>query len=471
MAATALDTTQKWGVLLAVGIGTFMTALDTSVVNTVLPVIGKNFNQQITAVEWVVTIYLLVLSGLLLSFGRLGDMRGHKTIYVMGFVIFMGGSLFSGAAPNVTLLILFRGLQALGAAMIAANSPAILTKSFPSEQRGQALGLQATMTYLGLAAGPALGGALASLLGWRVIFYINLPVGLAAIWLSFRFIPRDTNHQRTEQFDYLGAVTFMLGLGALLLGLNQGEEWGWSSIAIIGLLLFGALLLSLFVYIEAHGKSPMLDLSLFKKPSFSLTAVSAIINYIGVFTCIILMPYYLFQGRGFTIAQAGLILIAQPLVMAVVAPISGTLSDRIGTRIPAVFGMAVLSAGLYLLSRLTGRSSIAAIMLSLAVVGLGTGVFISPNNSALMGSAPKTRQGIAAGILATSRNFGMVLGAGISVAIYSTVLAHGVNGVVLPANAAESAAIYTALGASFLVVSLINLLGVVTCMVRVRTSS
>lgn len=471
MAATTSDTPQKWGVLLAVGIGTFMTAMDTSVVNTVLPVIGKNFNQQITVVEWVVTIYLLVLSGLLLSFGRLGDMRGHKTIYLMGFVIFMGGSLFSGAAPNVTLLILFRGLQALGAAMIAANSPAILTKSFPSDQRGQALGLQATMTYLGLAAGPALGGALAGLLGWRVIFYINIPVGLAAIWLSFRYIPRDTNHQHTEQFDYLGAVTFMLGLGALLLGLNQGEEWGWSSPAIIGLLLFGAFLLSLFVFIESHGKSPMLDLSLFKKLSFSLTAVSAIINYIGVFTCIILMPYYLFQGRGFTIAQAGLILIAQPLVMAVVAPISGTLSDRIGTRIPAVFGMAVLSVGLYLLSRLTGQSSIAAIMLSLAVVGFGTGVFISPNNSALMGSAPKTRQGIAAGILATSRNFGMVLGAGISVAIYTTVLAHGVNGVIPTANAVESTAIYTALGASFLVVSVINLLGVVTCMVRVSTSS
>ena len=468
---TTLDTTQKWGVLLAVGIGTFMTALDTSVVNTVLPVIGQNFNQQITVVEWVVTIYLLVLSGLLLSFGRLGDMRGHKTIYLMGFGIFMGGSFLSGAAPSVTLLIAFRGLQAFGAAMLAANSPAILTKSFPAEQRGQALGLQATMTYLGLTAGPAVGGWLASLLGWRVVFYINLPVGLAAIWLSLHYIPRDSNHRRTEQFDFPGALAFLLGLGALLLGLNQGGEWGWSSFPIIGLLVCAVLFLSLFIYIETHVKSPMVDLGLFKKLPFSLTAVSAIINYIGVYSCIFLMPYYLIQGRGFTPAQAGLILTAQPVVMAIIAPISGTLSDRIGTRLPAVFGMAVLSVGLYLLSHLNAQSSIQSMMLSLAVIGLGTGAFISPNNSALMGSAPKTRQGIAAGILATSRNFGMVLGVGIAGAIFTTVLAHGSIGLVLPGNPIQSVAIYNALRASFLAVSMIVILGVITCMVRVSTSS
>ena len=463
---TDSDRPQKWGILVAVGIGTFMTALDTSVVNTVLPVIGKNFNEVITNVEWVVTIYLLVLSGLLLSFGRLGDMRGHKTIYLSGFGIFIAGSLLSGIAPNVDLLIAFRGLQALGAAMLAANSPAILTKSFPVQQRGQALGLQATMTYLGLTAGPALGGWLASIFGWRVVFYINLPVGLAAIWLSMHFIPSDANHRQEEQFDYLGAITFLLGLGALLLGLNQGEEGGWTSFPIIALLLSAIIFLSIFIYIEKHVEQPMLDLSLFKRLPFSMTAASAVINYIGVYSCIFLMPYYLIQGRGFSIAQAGLILVAQPVVMAVIAPISGTLSDRIGTRLPAVFGMAVLSAGLYLVSRLSAQSSIESIMVALAVIGLGTGAFISPNNSALMGSAPKTRQGIAAGILATSRNFGMVLGVGISGAIFTTVLAHESTGLSLPRGPIQNEAIFTALGMSFLVVSLITILGVITCMVR-----
>ena len=222
------DTRKKWWILIAIGIGTFMTALDTSVVNTVLPVIGQTFNRTIADVEWVITIYLLVLSGLLLSFGRLEDMRGHKTIYLSGFVVFVISSALSGMSVSVTALIVFRGLQALGAAMLAANSPAILTKNFPDSQRGQALGLQATMTYLGLTVGPSLGGWLASLFGWRVVFYINVPVGILAIGLSLRFIPNDMVQKITGQFDFLGAVTFSLGLGALLLGLNQGEEWGSS---------------------------------------------------------------------------------------------------------------------------------------------------------------------------------------------------------------------------------------------------
>ena len=182
------------------------------------------------------------------------------------------------------------------------------------------------------------------------------------------------------------------------------------------------------------------------------------------------MPYYLIQGKGFTPAQAGLILAAQPVIMAIIAPISGTLSDRIGTRIPAVFGMVILSAGLYLLSRLSAQSSIQTMMLSLAVVGLGTGAFISPNNSALMGSAPKSRQGIAAGILATSRNFGMVLGVGIAGAIFTTVLGHA-GSITSSINPGQSPAIFNALQVSFLAVSLITLLGVITSMVRVVNNS
>jgi MFS family permease len=213
-----------------------------------------------------------------------------------------------------------------------------------------------------------------------------------------------------------------------LLGLNQGEAWGWTSLPIISLLISAFIFLSAFIYLEGRVKNPMLDLSLFKRLQFSMTTASAVINYIGIYSSIFLMPYYLIQGRGFTPAQTGLILSAQPLVMAVIAPISGTLSDRIGTRLPAVIGMGILSAGLFLLSRLSVQSSIETIMISLAVVGLGTGAFISPNNSALMGSAPKSRQGIAAGILATARNFGMVLGVGIAGAIYTTALAHASGG-------------------------------------------
>jgi predicted MFS family arabinose efflux permease len=313
-----------------------------------------------------------------------------------------------------------------------------------------------------------LGGWLASVFGWRVIFYINLPVGLVAIWLSYRFIPHDSIHKIGEQFDIPGALTFLFGLGGLLLGLNQGNEWGWTSLPTVGLLIGAIVLLAVFIYIELHSDHPMLDLSLFRRPAFSLIAASAVFNYIGVFCALFLMPFYLIQARGFSAAQAGLILTAQPLVMAVVAPFSGTLSDRIGTRIPAVFGMAVLSTGLFLLSRLGPQSDVRTIMLSLAVLGLGTGVFVSPNNSALMGSAPRNRQGIAAGILATARNFGMVLGVGIAAAVFTTVLAHASSVPVSSGNLTQNGGLYTALEAGFLTCASISLAGVLTSLVRIR---
>lgn len=418
---------QQWWILISVGVGTFMTALDGSVVNTVLPVIREHFASDVAAIQWVVVVYLLVISGLLLTFGRLGDIYGHKPVYMTGFVIFTAASALCGLAPTAGFLVLARGFQALGASMLMANSPAILTKSFPPQQRGQALGLQATMTYLGLTVGPSLGGWIAYQFSWRYIFYINLPVGLAAILLSYRFIPShlsgDAEHRGHEQFDKLGALVFMAGLVALLLGLNRGHDWGWTSTPILGLLLGSVVLLAVFVTLEKRIPHPMLDLSLFRNRIFSTSVLSALLNYIAVYSIIFLMPFYLIQGLGLDSAHAGLLLTAQPLVMAVVAPASGTLSDRIGARLPATVGMLILSMALFLLSRLGPGSETFQITGSLALAGLGIGIFVSPNNSALMGSAPRHRQGIAAGVLATARNVGMVLGVGIAGAVLSTVLA------------------------------------------------
>ena len=201
----------KWSVLLAVGIGTFMSALDGSVVNTVLPVLRQHFSTSVASIEWVVTIYLLVLSGVLLGFGRLGDIQGHKRMYMLGFGIFIVASACCGFAPSVPFLIVFRGIQALGAAMLQANSPAILTTSFPSRQRGQALGLQATMTYLGLTVGPSLGGWITDHISWRAVFYLNIPVGITALMLSYRAIRADKKITTIERFDLSGAALFITG--------------------------------------------------------------------------------------------------------------------------------------------------------------------------------------------------------------------------------------------------------------------
>ncbi len=449
----------KWWILLAVGVGSFMSALDSSVVNIILPVVSTTFKSDVATVEWVVTVYLLMVSGLLLSFGRLGDLRGHKLVYLSGFGVFIASSALCGFAPAIWVLIAARALQSLGAAMLLANSPAILTKSFPANQRGQALGLQATMTYLGLTVGPSLGGWLASHYGWRSVFYINIPVGLLALLLSFFFIPLDPPADRREPFDLAGALTFMAGLVALLLGLNQGHAWGWSSPAIVLLMLAALALLAVFLVIEWRVPSPMLDLSLFRSTLFSASTASAVFNYICIYSVLFLLPFFLIQTRGLDPAQAGLILTAQPIIMAVMAPLSGTLSDRMGARLLSTAGMLILAGGLFLLSQTNIESPLSYIALSLATVGLGTGVFISPNTSALLGAAPPHRRGIASGIMATARNMGMVLGVGLAGAVFTTVQAQ--------AQAAGSAtATADGIQAGFLVAVGVALVGALASAVR-----
>lgn len=415
---------RKWLVLVAVGLGTFMSALDGSVVNVTLPLVSGYFQRDVAAVEWVVTVYLLVVSSLLLLFGRLGDMRGHKRSYMAGFVIFVFSSALCGMAVSVPMLVGSRALQAVGAAMIFANSPAILTRTFPPSQRGQVLGLQGMMTYLGSMTGPLLGGWLAQTFSWRAVYYINLPVGLIACLLCIIFIAND---QRTplpeEKFDFPGAVTFSLGLILLLLGLNQGHAWGWLSLPTLACLLISLLLIIVFIRIENRSPYPMLDLTLFRSRVFSASTASAALNYVSIYSVTFLMPFYLIEGRGFSPSQAGLFLTAQPLMMVVTTPLSGWLSDRIGSRILSTLGMGILSLGLFLLSRFSPATPPAVIVASLAVVGLGTGMFVSPNNSALLGSAPRGRQGIASAVLAEARNVGMVLGVGIAGAVYSSALA------------------------------------------------
>ncbi|MDA3799908.1 MAG: MFS transporter [Kiritimatiellae bacterium] len=417
-----LNIETKWLVLLAIGLGTFMSALDASIVNAILPVLADIFHTGVASIEWVVTVYLLVVSGLLLTVGRLGDLHGNKKTYITGFFIFLIGSLSAGFSPSEAYLIGSRGLQAIGAAMLFANAPAILTKVFPAIQRGQALGLQGTMTYLGLSTGPFLGGWLADHLSWHFVFFINVPIGLFAIWLSLKVIPNDRPEKSREPFDLAGALTFMIGLTTLLFALNKGESLGWTSLPILSMMVTSFLILSLFIWIEGHVKTPMLDLSLFKRKIFAISTVSPILNYMCIYSVLFLMPFYLIHGRGLSASHAGLILTAQPIVMALTAPFSGSLSDRVGSRLLTTLGMLILAAGLFLLGNASSQTHLGIIVVGLAISGLGVGLFVSPNNSSLMGDAPRNRQGIASGILALGRNVGMVLGIGLTGAIFTTYL-------------------------------------------------
>lgn len=439
---------RKWWVLLSIGIASFMAALDASVVNTILPVVQREFVCDVAAVQWTVTLYPLTVSVLLLLFGRLGDILGHRSIYISGFWLFVIGSALCGLSPGIVALIAFRCFQAVGAAMVFASSPALLTLHFPANQRGQALGMQATMTYLGLAIGPALGGWLAQTFTWRAVFYINVPVGAVALAAGMFFIPKAARQSSEERFDYLGAALFMVGLVALLFGLNRAHDWGWASSQVLSLSAASAVLLASFLVVELRTVHPMLDLSLFRQRVFSASVTAAVLNYVCMSTIGFLMPFYLIQGRGLDMRHAGILLTVQPLAMAIAAPISGTISDRIRSSLPSTIGMAILAAGTLLLSLVSQDTPFVSIAAAFCVTGLGTGIFISPNNSALMGSAPANRQGIAAGMMATSRNFGMVLGIGLSGAVFTTALTQGhkpIDAIVSGLHVATIAAVLGAL--------------------------
>ena len=311
--------------------------------------------------------------------------------------------------------------------------------------------------YAGLALGAPLGGFLAGTLGWQSVFLVNVPLGLIALVLAWRLIPSDAPSGRHERFDFVGAVVYALGLGLLLLGLNQGHAWGWTSPSTVGCLLLGAALLAGWTVFELRVPNPMIDLTLFQQRAFSGPVVSAFLNYLAVSSSF-LLPFALIQGRGLSPAQVGLILTCQPIVMAITASFSGSLSDRIGSRIPATVGMLVISLGLFLLSRMDTATPVALIGLVLMLSGFGIGLFTSPNNSAILGAVPPQRRGVANGVIGTARTLGMVLGVGIAGAVYASMLSH--------AGAAGPDEILAAADMGLLVASGVALLGAVTSAIR-----
>jgi EmrB/QacA subfamily drug resistance transporter len=413
----------QYSAFAGLAVGAFLGPLDGSMVNSMLPILTRELEVDISTTEWLLTIYMLIQTGLMLSFGRLGDLWGHKLIYVGGLVVFMVGSLLCSLAPTPALLVAARAVTALGSAALWANSAAILTHSFPSAQRGRALGMQSMMVQLGGSFGPPLGGLIASTLGWRAIFWITIPVTLLALILSVRFIQRDEPAGRGERFDLAGAALYLLGLMSVLVALNQGHTWGWGSIRVLGCLALGLALLAGFVALEPRLASPMLDLRLFRERAFAVPVLTMVLNFVSTSSIVFLMPLYLLLGRGLGPAEAGLILIAQPLVMASITVLSGTLSDRIGSRLPSTVGLLILALGLFLLSRLDNATPLPLVVATLAMIGLGVGLFNTPNSSDVMGAAPSSRRGVAAAILSTARTLGNTLGLGLAGAIFTTVMA------------------------------------------------
>jgi EmrB/QacA subfamily drug resistance transporter len=417
-----VDYSRKWYVMAAVAMSILLATIDGSIVNVALPTLVRDLQTEFAIVEWVILAYLLAMATLMPSVGRLGDMLGKKVIYTAGFVVFTVGSFLCGLAPDVYWLIGFRVLQAVGAAMALALGAAILTEAFPQSERGKALGLFGTFVSIGVVIGPTLGGVLIDTLSWHWIFFVNLPIGLIGVWMSLRYIPASQPVGR-QTFDYPGAITLFISVLALLLALTLGQQLGFGQMVTLWLFAGWLVFLILFIMIELRTNQPMINLRLFRNILFSINLVTAFLTFVTIAGVFILMPFYLENVLGYNTLQVGYMLAVIPVTLGIAAPIAGALSDRLGTRPMTVVGLLVLMIGYYTASTLTLQTGVMGYILRLLPIGIGMGIFQSPNNSAIMGSASHKELGVVSGLLSTTRTLGQTAGVAILGAVWASQVA------------------------------------------------
>lgn len=402
----------RWLILFIVIISPFMSTLDSSIVNVALPVMSKDLMVDMSSIEWVVTSYLIVISGTILVFGRLGDTKGKTTIYKWGFLIFTLGSLLCGLSRSLEMLVVSRIIQAVGAAGTMANSQGIITHVFPQNERGRALGISGTAVALGTMVGPPLGGIIVHYFRWQYIFLINVPIGIAAIIMGMKILPKGT--ERNEKIDYSGALMFGISIALLFYSLTKGQQVGYGDTFIIAGFIAAILLMAAFILFEIKIKQPLLDISIFKNTLFSLSIFTGFLSFIAIGSTNIIQPFYLQDVLKFSSGKTGLIMMIYPIILSIVAPLSGHLSDKIGSELLTFIGLIIMILGLSFMSTLNEYSTISTMAVYIALMSIGNGMFQSPNNSLVMSTAPKSKLGIAGSINALVRNLGIVAGVSIS---------------------------------------------------------
>ncbi len=405
--------------LFAVGaIGTFMATLDVSILNVALPTIASDLNVSIDRVAWVVLSYSLTLVSLMMVFGAWGGRKGYRFAYSFGFLFFLAGSVICVSAASLPILLAGRIIQAVGAAMFAAIGPGMLTQVFPSKERGQAIGLMVMMVATGLMTGPPLGGFLLSFWSWPSIFVINIPIGLAGFWLVqiyFRAMPQP---EEKKKMHFGGAVSLSLSMlcGMLFLSLlndfalTDPTLWLIAAVAVVSLFFF--------FRFESKPETALIGLDIFRIRQFRTSIIAMTTMFIAISGTLVIGPFYLEQIKNFEPQSVGFFLMILPVTMLVIAPLSGRISDRIGYRLLTTLGMTILAIGLFLISRFQSDSSTIYIASSLLVMGVGIGIFNTPNSSALMGSVSADQRAVASGILGTARNVGLAFGVALATGLF-----------------------------------------------------
>lgn len=409
----------KWKALATVALGTLMGTMDASITNISFPVLTRVFQAELTTVMWVALVYILVCTSLMLILGKIGDLIGRKKLYAGGMAIFTLGLIACSMAQGIGQLILFRILQAVGAAMSIACGPAIVTEAFPPEERGKGLGLLGVSVSLGFILGPTLGGFLLEWLNWRSIFYVRVPVGLITLFMILVLLKKDRARPGRIRLDFRGAFSSSAGIFCLVLGMSQINKFGFGSLVVSLLIGFGLLSLLVFMFVERRVEEPIIDLSLFKNRVFSSAAWSLFLTFVAAPAYILIMPFYLMHGLGLTASAAGLLMAVNAMTTIVVGPISGSLSDRFGPVWFSTIGAAATAAAFYFMRGFDLETHVTAIIPVLALLGAGIGTFQPPNNSIIMGAVSKEHLGTASALMATQRQVGLSLGMALAGSLFT----------------------------------------------------
>lgn len=447
---------KKYALLVAMG-ASFLTPFMGSAINLAIPSIGKYFNSSALLVSWVVTSYLLASAAFLVPFGRLADIIGRKKVFLLGVLTFSLSSLLCSLARSIEALILFRVLQGIGGSMIFGTGMAILTSVYPPQERGKVLGLNVSVVYVGLSLGPVLGGWLNHNLGWQSIFYFNFLIGVFIVFFTATRLKGEWAGARGEKFDLTGAVLYSSGLVMFMYGISSISTSFWAKY----LLLAGLVVLILFVRHEMREEQPVLEMRLFTgNLTFAFSNLAALINYSATFALGFLLSLHLQVVMGYTSEQAGLVLLSQPVIMALVSPFAGRLSDRVEPRLVSSWGMALTTLGLLVFCFISQQMPTWVIMLDLALLGMGFALFSSPNSNAVMGSVEKRQYGVASSTLGTMR----LTGQAVSMAIVTLILAFFVGNVKL--SPAYSGLLVKSTRTAFIVFTVLCIAGIFASLAR-----
>lgn len=460
---------QKWWVMLGVSIGVLMSTLDVGIINVALPTLVQFFDTSFPKAQWAVLSYQLISSSLVLGATRLGDIWGKKYLYLGGLILFTLSSLLCGMAPGIDWLIGFRALQGLGSLFISGLGLAIVTEVFPSSERGRAVGIIGSVVSLGVALGPSVGGLLLGLAEWRILFLINVPLGLIACLLVAFVVPPSVRSKEKQRFDPFGALLALVTLSNFALGMTMGQSQGFMAGGTLWLLFLSVVGFISFLVVETLLDEPLLELHLFRNARLSVNLLNNWLVFIVITAGLLITPFFLQQVKQYPTFKIGLLMAVSPIVSGLIAPLAGILSDRFGSRLMCLVGLSIMIGATLAISTLNTDMTEKNYIMRYCLYGTGLGLFRSPNDSTVMGSVPRERLGIASGLLSLSRTLGVNVGISIIGAVFATLIANSAPGI--DASAAPPEAVVAGFQGSYRLAALLLCGAAVMTVVEKRYSA